>query len=326
MKVIISTSSINSYGGRVLTSGIDFSQFKKNPLLLYMHMRADEIGRLGGKNPVLGTVENIKVEGDNLVGEMKFSETNPFAQEVKALYEENTLKMVSAGLKSIEWSDDPATLLPGQNYSTLTKSKLREVSCCDLGSNDDSLRLYDENDKIIELNAGDINAFPPIRMNADSINKNKLEMKEVLGILNLKDDTDESGVVASIKELQLRAARADELEAKIKEDAEKVVLSLVEKAVVDKKITADKKEIFLSIGRSAGIEALNASLEAINPVVDVAGAILRGQTNAKIELTAEKWDELDRSKGDDMAKLKSEDPETYKALYRAKYGKEYKQQ
>ena len=59
MKVVISNSSVNSYGGRVLTTGIDITQYQKNPILLYMHMRADEINYLGGKNPVLGVLLRI---------------------------------------------------------------------------------------------------------------------------------------------------------------------------------------------------------------------------------------------------------------------------
>lgn len=36
---IINTSGLNSYGTRVLTPGIDLAQFKRNPVLLYMHTR-----------------------------------------------------------------------------------------------------------------------------------------------------------------------------------------------------------------------------------------------------------------------------------------------
>ena len=36
---IINTSGLNSYGTRVLTPGIDLTQYKRNPVLLYMHTR-----------------------------------------------------------------------------------------------------------------------------------------------------------------------------------------------------------------------------------------------------------------------------------------------
>lgn len=322
MKVVISNSSVNSYGGRVLTTGIDITQYQKNPILLYMHMRADEINYLGGKNPVLGVVENIAVEGDNLVGELKFSDSNPFAQDIKKLYEEGTLRMVSPGFRCVEWSDDSSVLLPGQTNSSLTKCKLREVSCCDIGSNDDALRLYDENDKVIELKGGGTNLFPVLK--DDKIdNKKELSMKNVLGALNLTDGTEESVAVAEIKKLQLRAAKADELEKKMKEESEKAIVSLVDDAVVAKKITADKKDVFLSIGRSAGTDALKASLDAIAPVANVAGAVnnLNGGGKSSIELSAENWDRMD--KNGSLAALKLSDEESFKALFKAKYGVEY---
>ena len=47
-EVIISTSGLNCYGGRVLTSGIDLTQFQKNPLLLWMHRRSfDRDAKIG---------------------------------------------------------------------------------------------------------------------------------------------------------------------------------------------------------------------------------------------------------------------------------------
>lgn len=323
MKVIISNSSINSYGGRVLTTGIDLTQYQKNPILLYMHMRADEINYLGGKNPVLGIVENISVEGDNLVGELKFSDSNPFAQEIKKLYDEGTLRMVSPGFRCVEWSDDSSVLLPGQTNSTLTKCKLREVSCCDIGSNDDALRLYDENDKVIELKGGGTNLFPVLKDDKKA-NKNDLIMnKNVLDILNLTEGTDEKVVVSKIKELQLRSAKADELEKAIKEQSEKAIFALVDDAVVAKKITADKKEVFLTIGKNAGIDALKASLEAIVPAVNVANSLnnSNGGGKSSIELTAENWDKMD--KAGSLRDLKLSDNESFKALFKAKFGVEY---
>lgn len=323
IKVIINNSNLNSFGFRVLTEGIDFSQFEKNPILLYMHIRADEAYRIGGKNPVLGNVININVEGDNLVGELKFSESNTFAQEIQALYEEDTLRMVSPGLKPIEWSDDPAVLLPGQTGFTLIKSKLRELSCADIGSNDDALKFYDENDKVIELKGGGTNLFPVLK--EDKIdNKKEVSMKNVLGTLNLTDGTEESVAVAEIKKLQLRAAKADELERTMKEQSEKAIVSLVDDAVVAKKITADKKDVFLSIGRSAGTDALKASLDAIAPVANVADAVNHSSGGAKssIELTAENWDKMDKS--GQLANLKLSDKDSFKALFKAKFGVEYK--
>ena len=328
IKVVINNSNLNSFGFRVLTEGIDFSQFEKNPILLYMHIRADEAYRIGGKNPVLGNVINIKVEGDNLVGELKFSESNSFAQEIQALYEEDTLRMVSPGLKPIEWSDDPAVLLPGQTGFTLIKSKLRELSCADIGSNDDALKFYDDNDKVIELKGGGTNLFPALK--EDKIdNKKEVSMKNVLGTLNLTEGTEESIAVDEIKKLQLRAAKADELEAQIANEKNARVISLVDQAVKEEKITADKKEIFLSIGKNSGIEALEATFGAMQPAVRATDII--GGKNPATEKTADvgtklaemSWDELD--KAEKLVELKEKDFELFKLKYKGEFGVEYKE-
>ena len=38
-EAVISTSALNAYGTRILTEGLDIEQYKKNPIVLYMHRR-----------------------------------------------------------------------------------------------------------------------------------------------------------------------------------------------------------------------------------------------------------------------------------------------
>lgn len=63
-RVRISNESVNCYGTRILTSGIDLAQYQRNPVLLYMHER--------GK--VVGLVKDLKVEGQDVTGELVFDE------------------------------------------------------------------------------------------------------------------------------------------------------------------------------------------------------------------------------------------------------------
>ena len=57
-EVIISTSGLNCYGGRVLTSGIDMTQFLKNPILLWMHRRSFDRDAMP-----IGRIDNLRIEG-----------------------------------------------------------------------------------------------------------------------------------------------------------------------------------------------------------------------------------------------------------------------
>ena len=93
---IINTSGLNSYGTRVLTPGIDLTQYKRNPVLLYMHTRGFD-----GKSTPIGRVENIRVEGDELRGTPVFDMKDPFAAEIARKWEEDFIRMCSAGLEPV---------------------------------------------------------------------------------------------------------------------------------------------------------------------------------------------------------------------------------
>ncbi len=89
---IINTSGLNSYGTRVLTPGIDLTQYKRNPVLLYMHTRGFD-----GKSTPIGRVENIRVEGDELRGTPVFDMKDPFAAEIARKWEEDLSACVRRG-------------------------------------------------------------------------------------------------------------------------------------------------------------------------------------------------------------------------------------
>ncbi len=86
---IINTSGLNSYGTRVLTPGIDLTQYKRNPVLLYMHTRGFD-----GKSTPIGRVENIRVEGDELRGTPVFDMKDPFAAEIARKWDEPSGKIL----------------------------------------------------------------------------------------------------------------------------------------------------------------------------------------------------------------------------------------
>ena len=84
-KAVISTSSLNSYGTRVLTSGIDIEQYKRNPVLLYMHRRG------GIQDAPIGKIENIRIEGDKLVGELVFDEKDEVGKKIAQKWQDGFL-------------------------------------------------------------------------------------------------------------------------------------------------------------------------------------------------------------------------------------------
>ena len=110
MRVRLSNHSLNSYGFWVLTSGISLERYNQNPVLLYMHQRGE----------VIGTVEDIKVEGEELTGELKFDEASELSKRVKKQFECGSLRMVSIGFTIVETSEDGMPGIWPKSGGTLT--------------------------------------------------------------------------------------------------------------------------------------------------------------------------------------------------------------
>lgn len=130
-RVRISNESLNSYGTRVLTAGMNIEQYNRNPVLLYMHERGQ----------VIGLVKDLKVEGEEVTGELVFDEATELSRRCKKQWEFGSLKMVSVGIDILELSESQENLVQGQSSPTITKSKLFEVSLVDIGANDDAIVL-----------------------------------------------------------------------------------------------------------------------------------------------------------------------------------------
>lgn len=263
-EAIISTERVNSYGSRVLTAGIDLSQYEKNPIILYMHRR-------GRREDIpIGIMTNLRVENGVLYGTPKFDEDTEEEIIISKKWDRGTLRMLSAGLDVIEWSEDPALVVQGQSRPTITKSKLIEVSVVDIGSNDDALQvgLYHEG-RLLTLAAGEDNNHLPLLTrqpvekpavettteNEQPQNNDNRSMNKILMKLGLAADATEDQAVEAIGRLQeekdtIRLAR---------------ITDAVETAIRERRITADKKEKYLNLGKQVGIESLTALLADMTP-------------------------------------------------------------
>jgi hypothetical protein len=193
---VLHDESINSYGFWLRTAGADLAQFIKNPIMLWNHNRPwrEE------ENQVLpiGHWENIRIEGDKILAEPVFDD-DAFSQKIAKKVENGTLRMASIGVKPIEVSSDPVWIKPGQRYETVLKFRVREASIVDIGSNDNALAMYDDDDKLIELSASSGEGIPLKEL---VINKNKQEMKELAKLLKLAEGATEAEVVEAIKPIQ----------------------------------------------------------------------------------------------------------------------------
>lgn len=315
-EVVISTSGLNCYGSRVLTSGIDLTQYQKNPVLLWMHRRS-----FNGKDMPIGRMENLRIDGDRLIGTPVFDENDEFAKQIAGKWENGFLRMASAGIEIIETSDAPEHLLQGQTRATITRCKLEEVSIVDIGGNDDALQLYANDGKLMQL-AWDSLPLLLNKPNAEGTSpevsltnqKKQYKMKEeFLKLLGLAETASEQEAVNALRLLKEKADEAEGLHLAS-------INALVDSAVALRRITADKKEHFVSLGKSAGIEALRTTLELMQPQSKPTDVI--HQTTLPVSGEQKTFAKLSEVPAEEVASLKENNPTEYARLYKAEYGVE----
>lgn len=309
-EAVISTPRLNSYGARVLTEGIDLEQYQKNPVLLYMHRRGRK------EDMPIGIMENLRVEGDTLYGTPKFDDDTEDERNINKKWERGTLRMLSAGLDILEWSEEPALLVAGQTRPTITKSKLIEVSVVDIGANDDALQvgLYHEG-KLLTLAAGEENAhLPLLTVSAKEENKEQTlnnnqqkKMEKVLLKLGLAPNAAEDEAVAAIGKLQEEKSAM----------ALARITDAVETAIKEKRITTDKKEKYLSLGKTIGLADLNALFADMTPAqkpLDLVRPNGSGQSAGSATLT---WAS---ATPEQLQELRENNKEEYVRLYKENFG------
>lgn len=305
-RVRITNDSLNSYGTRVLTAGMNVEQYQRNPVLLYMHERGN----------VIGYVKDLKVEDGEVTGELMFDEASELSVRCKKQYEFGSLKMVSAGLDILETSEAPELLVQGQTRPTVTKSKLFEVSLVDVGSNDDAIVLQKDGKKIT---LGKDSECPLPLLNNNNQNQKQMEQKMVAMQLGLPATATEAEINAKLDELKTAKEENERLQQKNASLTLASITAAVEKAVGEKRITPDKKDEFINLGKEVGQEKLESILSAISPQMKLS-SVIGHQGGAATEPTTYK--KLSDVPSGQLITLRKEQPDEYKRLYKEEYGME----
>lgn len=316
-EAIISTERVNSYGSRVITAGIDYSQYEKNPVLLYMHRRGRK------EDMPIGIMTNIREENGILYGTPKFDDDTEDERNISKKWDRGTLRMLSAGLDVLEWSEEPEMLMAGQTRPTVTKSKLIEVSVVDIGSNDDALQvgLYHDG-KLLTLAAGEESDHLPLlsRPRAEggdatpattpedkpTPNNNSNNMEKILLKLGLAPGATEDEAVAAIGKLQEEKATMTLAR----------ITDAVDTAIKEKRITPDKKEKYVGLGKTVGPDGLNALFADMTPAQKPLELVRPGVGKSADSATLT-WD---KASPEQLAELRDNNKEEYVRLYKEYFG------
>lgn len=305
----LTDDSLNSHGSRVVTAGVDTKQYERNPVLLYMHER----GR------VIGYMKDIEVRDGEITGEPVFDEATELSKQCKKQWEVGSLRMLSIGIDILEMSDKAEDLIDGQTSPTITRSRIYECSVVDIGANDNAIVMRREG-KQITLGSGSENPLPTLNHKPQKRGQD-MELKSIALKLGLPETADESAVLAKIGELNASAGEAETLKRE-KEALELAqVTTAVETAIRENRLTPDKKERFINLGKSVGIETLKTTLEAMSPAAKLSKSInpSSGMTPPGGEKTYSKLSEVPE---EELRKMRSEKPDEYRRLFKAEYGYE----
>lgn len=304
-RVRLTDDSLNSHGSRVLTAGVDTKQYERNPVLLYMHER--------GK--VIGFMKDIEVKDGEITGEPVFDCATELSKQCKKQWEVGSLRMVSIGIDILEVSEDPETLVAGQTAPTITKSRIFETSIVDIGANDNALVMRRDG-KQITLGKDSENPLPLLSNKPQKTTKH-MELKAIALKLGLPETADESAILTKIGELQNTAAEV----ATLKKDKENLTLAqvtaAVETAIKENRLTADKKDHFINLGKTIGIESLKATLDAMSPAARLSKTI--NPASGASPTTQKTYAKLSEVPEDELRKMRSENPDEYRRLYKAEY-------
>ncbi len=316
---VLSDSSVNEYGFRLLTSGYQMDSFRKNPIGYYMHRREDGIALKW---------EDLKIEDDKIVGTPTINLSNARGEQTCAEAENGFLNAASVGhIVVLEYSTEKEMMLPGQTGPTITKWYNKECSLVDIPGNSNALtHLYDANEN--ELNLVDLNigkrSLPGLQENT---------LIDLCDVLGLAQKTTETEVRDAVKHLANKARNLEAANITLSKDKQSLqvqldeikslrcryeVTALLNRALEDKKVTVALKEK-LNEDYANNPEGLKTLLAAM-PAYQSIAAQLKNQKQAD---TSENWvwDDYEKNDptGNKLKLLRANDPVRYQELFDKKF-------
>ncbi|WP_295990501.1 hypothetical protein [uncultured Alistipes sp.] len=319
---ILHDESVNTYGFRMLTSGANLEEFRKNPVMLLNHEDHElPIGRW----------ESIRIDDERrILADALFDEADPRAQRVLSKVEGGFLRAASVGTWAPEELSDAEDLkLPGQTGPTVLRWTLREASIVTIGANHNALAMYDRSTGT-RIDLEDRTAI--LRLMDTTIKTDTTMFKTLKSILHLQDATPDAEVMAAVKNMQAEKERLEAENKTLKDaaaqhDAERKqrqkteAATLVDAAISEGRISAPGREDFLKFF-DRDFEAAKSALAAIPRYESVARRVGRDDVAPELkDFNAKSWDELYRE--DRLEELRDKAPDLFRAKYKERFGVDY---
>ncbi len=313
---VLSDSSLNVYGFRLLTSGYQLESFQKNPIGYYMHRREDGIALKW---------DDLRIEGDTIVGTPVINLSNQRGDQTFDEIEHGFLNAASVGhIVVLEYSNDPSMMLPGQTGPTITKWYNKECSLVDIPGNCNALtNLYDAQENALMLPDLMATGSLPFTGLSDTIKKGLLldatattaEAEQALMVLLDKHQKNEA-------ELQQLRDNKEQLEREVAaqkaEQSKNKVNSILAKALEDRKITVAVQQ------RLAADYAQNPEglLQLVSALPEYKSITENIRLSAQNNFANWSWDDFEKNDptGKHLNELRASDPAKYQFIFEAKFG------
>ena len=302
---VLSDESVNTYGFWILTAGIDLSAVQKNCPLFYEH-RTYELP--------LGHVENIRLNGNQVLGDIIIDGGNEEELEYIRKIENGDIKGCSFGIDPITWSEEPDLIKQGQTRATLSKCKPFEVSLSPLPSNQNALALRNGND-LISLSAATQYEFIPDL-------KTQNNMKKIAVLLGMAETATEDQLCEAVRGIQLKAGTVESLQKTI-EDTVTIGLGEPQKAFFLNlsKINMSAALEFLALNKTEAPAAAPAAAPVVAKAVKIADLIQLKKADADTATDPKNcFDYLQKHNSVELSRIRKEEPEKYEQLVEM-YGK-----
>ncbi len=317
---IINTENVNEYYYRVLTDGIDYTQYMRNPVVLFMHEREYAKNAETKGSAVIGKCVKLNKKGTELIASIEFDMDDEFAAKIAGKVERGFIRMASmfADVKSA--SSEPELVLPGQIYETVTSCKLVEISIVEIGGNDDALKLSKKHIDEIKLK----------KINSEN-NPNMSHLKTVALALGLSAESAEDTILKEVQQLKLSKTESDkkvsDLEIELSGIRTGEATALVEEAVVLGLLPEGLKATQIKAFESdhAGQKAILSKLiddkkadgnqdTTQNKLKEV---VLGGNNKLGAGAAEETFDYLQKHDAVKLGKIRSDEPQKYAELAKA---------
>lgn len=308
-KYILSDSSVNCYGFRLLTEGYLADEYARNPIGYYMHQRE------GG---VVVRWEDLSTDGDCITGYPVINLSNERGPQTLEEIESGFLNAASMGhIVVLEWTTEPSQMLPGQTGPTITKWYNKECSLVDVPGNSNAVTaLYDAGNNPITL------ADLTLKLTATSdVAKHTVGDMGLHGLtdaLQLTGTTNLAELSAAVIALSNRAATAEaNFAALMQSTANKDINSLLDRALDERKITVQLKATLERDyhGKPAELAEL---LGAMPRYVSISQMLRTGAVTDEAKWTWGDY-ELNDPSGQKLSLVRDQDPVRYTELYEQRF-------